>query len=166
MLFANRRHLRYGLDKPQVLDSESSHAQGVVGFLDFTWHLALVLANKAAVPGKDQWGPRILPRRRQTCDLSRDSTSSPTRHPSLARVSRFTCGVTLQTPVRIGSPPHANVTSSSPIGPSNFTYTASPPEYQSCHAITFLSPREHSRRKCLDGLKQNVASSRQYRQIA
>jgi hypothetical protein len=65
VLFVNRRHLRYGLDRPHVLDSESSHAQGVVGFLDFTWHLALALADKAAVPGKDQWGPRILPRRQQ-----------------------------------------------------------------------------------------------------
>jgi hypothetical protein len=132
--------------------------QEVVGFLDFTWHLALALAYKGAVVGKDQWGPRILPRRRQRATSAVNSTSPPTPHPRLAPIQRSTCGVALLRHLQRGSPPHANVTLSSPIGPSNFTYTASAPEYQSCHAITFLSPREHSGRECLDILKQNVVS--------
>ena len=39
------------------------------------------------------------------------------------RLQRFTCGVALLRHVQIGNPPHANVTLSAPIGPSNFTYT-------------------------------------------
>jgi hypothetical protein len=89
-------------------------------------------------------------------DLSRDSTSTPTPHTRLARIQRFTCGVALLRHLRIGSPPHANVTLSPPIGPSNSTYTHT--LQQNRRRVTrsqFLPPREHAGRECLDGLKQN-----------
>jgi hypothetical protein len=93
--------------------------QGVVGFLDFTWHLAQDLADVGAGVEKANRRPQISHVSRQRAT----SAATRLRFQHHARVQRSTCGVALLRHVRIGSPPHANVTLSAPIGPPNFTYT-------------------------------------------
>jgi hypothetical protein len=132
--------------------------QGVVGFLDFTWHLAQDLAEVGAVVEKANRRPQILHVSRQRATSA--ATRLHLRHH--ARVQRSTCGVILLRHVRIGSPPHANVTLSAPIGPSNFTYTHL---QQNSTRVTRSHSYHHASmpgRECLDRLKQIVASRRSH----